>query len=279
MSDSRFLIGEIARLTGTAPSAMRFYESRGLLNPDKDRGNRYRHYAPEESANLLLAKHFRSLGISIDNLTGLAEAGGYPDVAATLGSRLDAIDEELTRLFLMRKETRERKERLECVAGRIGSIWMSSEEPFYRLNKIQNHGIFADDNRDRITLRWMSYLPAIGFACGIPRNFLEAGGEESFGDWGFSLRCDDALRFGDPLESPIEKVEGGPCLSTCIERSTAGEFQPGEIQPLLSEMRRRNLKPVADAFGHLLCSRIQEGKRLYLIELHIPISPSSVSLT
>jgi MerR family transcriptional regulator, redox-sensitive transcriptional activator SoxR len=63
-------IGQVARLTGVAPSAIRYYESEGLLsNPARDRGRRAFH--PETVDRLRVIRTARDLGFSLDDIRTL----------------------------------------------------------------------------------------------------------------------------------------------------------------------------------------------------------------
>ncbi len=40
----KYRIGEVAQLVGMAPHVIRFYETRGIVNPEQDDENNYRYY-------------------------------------------------------------------------------------------------------------------------------------------------------------------------------------------------------------------------------------------
>lgn len=268
--DQKFLIGEIARLTGSSASSMRFYESRGLLRPEKDGETQYRLYAPEESANLLLAKLHRSLGFSVDELRALGDGPSYEGAARSLNDRAKAIGEEVERLSCARGEALALSSQTSRAASSVGAFWLEEESSFYRLSTIKDHELLLDPARERITSRWMAYLPSLRFSVFVPREILAGGGEFRC-EWGFSLRPEVAQRFADSLEPPIESEAPGLCLSTALERRNAGDLEAWELEPLLEEMRRRGLEASGDGFGRLLCSRQSQKETLYLLDFHIPV--------
>jgi DNA-binding transcriptional MerR regulator len=274
----KFLIGEIARLTGSSASSMRFYESRGLLSPDKDGENQYRLYAPEESANLLLAKLYRSLGFSVDELRALGGASSYEDVTRGLRDRANAVAEEIERLSSVYDEACALSSQTARAAACVAGYWIEDESPFYKVSTIKDHGLVLDSARQRITSRWMTYLPALGFSVFVSQSALR--GEVPFGcEWGFSLRPEVAERFADPLEPPIERRSGGLCLSTAIERRSANDLEAWELEPVIEEMSRRGLEPADDGFGRLFCSCRSKGETIYLLDFHIPVKKYFFPLT
>jgi MerR family transcriptional regulator, redox-sensitive transcriptional activator SoxR len=62
-------IGELARRTGLRPSAIRYYESLGLVNPDR-RGS-WRRFTPDAVEHLQVIRMARALGFSIDEIRTL----------------------------------------------------------------------------------------------------------------------------------------------------------------------------------------------------------------
>ena len=107
-------IGELAELVGLKPSAIRFYESSGLL-PAGQRGlNGYRDYGAEAVQRLQLIQLAQRLGFSLESLRGLFATGADElpkdellrrmlarrEEIARLRAELDAQDAELQRLML-----------------------------------------------------------------------------------------------------------------------------------------------------------------------------------
>jgi DNA-binding transcriptional MerR regulator len=68
-------IGEVARLVGTTPRTIRYYEEIGLLPPGSEReAGRHRLYAPRDVERLREALRLKSLlGVSLDELKALLE--------------------------------------------------------------------------------------------------------------------------------------------------------------------------------------------------------------
>lgn len=68
-------IGEVARRVGLKPSAVRYYEERGLIAPDQRIGNR-RVYSEDAVARLSLILFAKELGFSLDDIRTLLD--GFP---------------------------------------------------------------------------------------------------------------------------------------------------------------------------------------------------------
>ncbi|MBB2775747.1 UNVERIFIED_ORG: DNA-binding transcriptional MerR regulator [Comamonas terrigena] len=64
-------IGELAKLTGLAPSRIRFYEKSGLLNTIQRQENGYREYGPEALWMLEIISTAQSAGFALDEIRSL----------------------------------------------------------------------------------------------------------------------------------------------------------------------------------------------------------------
>lgn len=95
-------IGELARQSGAAPSALRFYEEKGLIRSSGRRGLR-RQYPPEALDQLALITLGRSAGLTLDEIGRMLSVGGLAKVDRTLlASRADACDEQIRQLTTIR---------------------------------------------------------------------------------------------------------------------------------------------------------------------------------
>jgi len=80
-------IGELARLTGTTPKALRHYEALGLLGDIRRSGN-YRSYTEHDARQVRLIRQAQALGFRLAELNSLLD-GDDTDWAA-LSRRIDA---------------------------------------------------------------------------------------------------------------------------------------------------------------------------------------------
>src|SRR5690606_6632289 len=99
-------IGEVARRTGLAPSAIRYYEAEGLL-PSPERRSGKRAFAQESVERLMVIKMARELGFSLEDIKTLLDGFSVdtppPERWQRLAERkLPEIDEVIRRATTMR---------------------------------------------------------------------------------------------------------------------------------------------------------------------------------
>jgi DNA-binding transcriptional MerR regulator len=95
-------IGELAKQTGLAPSALRFYESKGLLKSVGRSSNGYREYPPEAAAILKIVINAQQTGFTLDEIKGILPANAacwqHDELIATLHRKLGDIESMERRL-------------------------------------------------------------------------------------------------------------------------------------------------------------------------------------
>ncbi|QND83321.1 MerR family transcriptional regulator [Chromobacterium vaccinii] len=67
-------IGELAKRSGMAASAIRFYESKGLLKAASRQANGYRDYPPETVAVLSIIRDAQQAGFTLDEIQQILPA-------------------------------------------------------------------------------------------------------------------------------------------------------------------------------------------------------------
>ena len=94
MDDELATIGETARRAGLATSTVRYYERRGLLEPDA-RQSGQRRYRPETLRLLVFIGMLQDAGLSLDDIDGVLNAANIDGWKAIARRRLEALEEEI----------------------------------------------------------------------------------------------------------------------------------------------------------------------------------------
>lgn len=97
MDGATLTIGEVARRAGVAPSAVRFYESRGLLAADERRSGQ-RRYRTETLRRLVFIGMLQDAGLSLEDIRGVLEADDVDGWKAIARRRLADLEEDIERL-------------------------------------------------------------------------------------------------------------------------------------------------------------------------------------
>ena len=95
-------IGEVARRTGLAPSALRFYEEKGLII-SRGRAGLRRLFDEGVVERLALISLGRAAGFSLEEIAQMFAAGGRPRIdRGVLLQKADELDRTIRRMSAMR---------------------------------------------------------------------------------------------------------------------------------------------------------------------------------
>ena len=102
------LIRELAKKTGLTTTAIRYYESIGLLPPPQRAENNYRQYTSDDAERLRFIVSVRSLGFNLDEITGFLAARDEGllhchQVLDSLDQHLVDIDRRIADLLALRE--------------------------------------------------------------------------------------------------------------------------------------------------------------------------------
>lgn len=91
-------ISEVAKRSGVAASALRYYERKGLIRPLQRSAGR-RHYAPAVLDQLALIALGQAAGFSLDEIQAMFTPGGQPRIERpVLAAKADEIDRTIAGL-------------------------------------------------------------------------------------------------------------------------------------------------------------------------------------
>jgi DNA-binding transcriptional MerR regulator len=99
-------VGELARRVGLRPSAIRYYETEGILPAPNRSASGYRLYDPEAVVLLQFILRARELGFSVGEIRQLIEASRESPPCALsrrlIADHLDVVESEIRRLSSLR---------------------------------------------------------------------------------------------------------------------------------------------------------------------------------
>jgi DNA-binding transcriptional MerR regulator len=99
-------ISEVARRTGVAASALRYYEKRGLIASLAPQGTR-RRFAPAVLDQLALVALGQAAGLSLEEIHSMLAANGKPDIdRRLLAAKADELDTTIRHLSAVRRGLR-----------------------------------------------------------------------------------------------------------------------------------------------------------------------------
>ncbi|AHF77017.1 Transcriptional regulator, MerR family protein [Sodalis praecaptivus] len=119
-------IGKVARRTGIPASAIRYYETEGIIaRPERD-SNGYRRYDEATVAKLLLIKDAQRLGFSLETISGLFLQDGSCSLSLTVAQ----INERLKQLGQIEADLQRQRSELLILRDTLEDSLRTGIKPF-----------------------------------------------------------------------------------------------------------------------------------------------------
>ena len=144
MSDARLKIGDVAKLAGTTPRTIRYYEEIGLLPGGAREPGAHRTYAQADVDRLIEVMRLRTLlGVSLDGLKDLVEA--EDNRAALRREWHEGVADPVRRREILESLDHHAERQLELVRARRDEIAALEAELLSRRKRIRDRQRELDD--------------------------------------------------------------------------------------------------------------------------------------
>ena len=262
-----YKIGEVAKIVGISTDLIRYYEEKGIVNPEKNAQNGYRYYDAWDINFLIDCVWYKNFGFSIEEIVKIESESTY----SSLLDRLDAMEAsmaaELHRRELLLERIRIQRESLKSIIGILGECEIAQgPELVYYLNR-HNFDYESDSALHNLSRRWVKYMP-------FSKRYFEVPGNrtaESSYSWGFSLEPKYVQEFDVEVKPPIKFRPSVRTLHSAFKSSGKNAFSSKHIDYMYKYAKKHGLRPCGGAYGTLVCSVLDNGKLTGFFEVWLPI--------
>ncbi len=267
----KYKIGTVARLLDLPNDTLRYYESRGIVTPQKDEESGYRYYDAWDLNYLLDSKWYRSYDFSLSDVHKMINADDQDAFIDRCIKReteiLHTIHEykmKLNGLIKFRQRVAKIKDMLDVID--------IVERPamIYQRMRIENEFIF-EDNALKTMQKWLSMISVVNHTFYIP-NF-SAKSKNSFSEywWGFSLSPDDAIGNGIDISPPAVYLPPVKCVYTVFTAGERNTFSKSLKTKVINRILDLGYKIIDSSVGNLLVRLHEDGIFTRYFEVWIPI--------
>ena len=263
---------ELSRYYGLTIKGMEFYESRGLVKPERVGQGKVRRYSLPDSYRLYFTRLYKNMGLGIQQTARLLEE----NTPERLSQELGAYSEGMRRELYLRRRTLEETEHMLRMLSRAQEepfFEITEEEGFLRLFIRRFTGPHRSSREETQEYRkWNDCLPVAGASLRFPLEDCQSEGGEADTGIGLLVRAADFQALGLRESGRTEHIPAGRFLHTliCGEAQTLGS--KAWLRPALRYMRREGLTQTGDAFTRMIMVFRSGGRELRCDEAWFPVS-------
>ena len=265
----KITINNVAQLLHITPEAVRFYEKKKIVNPQRDDENSYRYYTQTDIRKLYDCKIYQSMGFSLQEVIDIFDACSedkLDEMIAEKEARLKEVVEEDVRALERIKQVKEANEKIAHYKDKFYIM----ESPHY-LAAFHSHNdeLDLEGIRHRFWNCVADYYNLFTCAAYIPPENVKH--DDIYGNMsmGYTIGFEDAKKLNLYADSHVVELAPKRCVYTTFHAEPVVNAQV--LAPTLEWMDKHGF----ELKDNVLCSTIKitfrggEESRLY--EAWLPI--------
>ena len=247
----KYSIGTMAKLLGLSAEAIRYYESRGIIQPLRDPDTGYRYYNTWDFHMLLRARHYQSYGFTLEEVAELFTGGDLARIRDAMGEQELAIEQEIVRQINLLKRIRQSQEMLEDARTSVGKFQIRERPGIFRMNTQKNYTLCREKEELALIEEWARKEPFV-YSCAVfYRERLEAGHTDF--DFGMGINEEYASFLDVQANERVQYYPPCQCLHTCIPSRSGQYLSAQRLEEGFQYMREHGLELGGDIVTQVVC--------------------------
>jgi len=129
----KYYTGDLLNFLGVPRDTLRFYEEKGLLNPQKNSENNYRNYDVFDIYNLMIINFYKKRGMTINQIQELLKKSDVQNIQSILESKKNELVKMIYDAQCMLKKMEEMQEFCRNLENNL-NIFTVKPLPLYKIN-------------------------------------------------------------------------------------------------------------------------------------------------
>lgn len=260
---------EIREKLGITRDTLRFYEQKGIIQPEVDPANGYRYYDDWQVNLLWDCKLYQSMGFSLTEIQQILASDELPTIQQRIKRRAEEVERELERKKMELEIMRQRVVDMERAPHELGSIKLSHFDGCVYAPVRENHGFRQDV--DPSAVAFMNVNMAI-----MQPLFLFPRHDRNHYYWSYAMApaMFEALngsekskggRDDDNRPDGLTIIDAAPALETWLDAGDRWSFRLDLFDDLIADAHTRGLEPRGEICGILVArAHSEHGYHRYL---------------
>ncbi len=262
----RYTQKDIRQAMGIGRDALRLYEERGIIEPEIDPSNGYRHYDDWQMNLLWECKHYQAMGFSLAEVKEILLHEDVTGLATRVSARRESVRREIERLRLVEKNCDAQLEAFERMHAVGTDIRVEKVESLAYVPQREVHDLLLEASGSTLVRFMNDHRNASASTCWFPRL------TDPTYYWGFSMPIDTYASLDGPTEGNLPVVlPGGRALVGYVDAGERGGFGVDLLDPLRDEARRLGEVPRGMAYGRLLARTHETDGYHRFVEAVLPV--------
>lgn len=252
-------------MVGVPYSSLRYFERINLLKPKKE-SNNYRSFTHLDAFIINRFKHFRALGISVEDSLNIIETSDVNELIKKLDDKKSEIEIEILKLKEKLEGINKTKENLEYSKKNENKydVKFIKDKVFIPASK----GLDFTVAKYEVFSKFVDMLPVSEYCSRIKNEYIfEKDNIEK--DYGIALDLDVMEERGIDLNNECEILRMGKCLVYYKNKIKKNDNFIEFIEDALEYIKENNMRIVGDIYFNGVKLKYKDGSKGFII--YIPI--------
>ncbi|MGI5971036.1 MAG: MerR family transcriptional regulator [Oscillospiraceae bacterium] len=266
----KYKIGDVSRILGISPDLLRYYEKKGIVHPVKDKDNDYRYYEAWDINFLMDCIWFKNFGFSIDKVAKIINKSSTGEISAIFTENEKVLKDNIRRCELLLRRSEQHREALKRIRPNLWKCRIDHSPEIIRYIHRYNYIYDNSPKLQKLSQRWLKYMPFVTRCFEIPENSLKGCESEEY-QWGFSLDMEYVREFNVPAEPPVVHIPSQRSIYSVFSSRGKNAFSPKLLKYIVDYADENGYEICGGAQGNLLASALDNGVLTGFFEVWVPI--------
>ncbi|OZV12503.1 hypothetical protein CIW83_08990 [Tissierella sp. P1] len=240
----KYKISDVAKLLDITPEAIRYYESKGIIAPERSEATGYRYYGGWEIHMLIRARIYRQLGYTLDETAKLLNNYENDDIISNLSDRKEDIKKEIVWKSNILKHIEKEEQSMIASNELIGKYRIEYRPDIYRLEMQNGYVLHPDKYIQKIIFDWLNKIPFVFTSTLFSLVEVESSGKNFSVGLGVYKEYAELL---DIEESDYVKLYPSRlCIQTGIQSKSNRTITPELLAPAIEYMNSQGMELSGD---------------------------------
>ena len=255
---------EIREKLGISRDTLRFYEQKGIIEPEIDPQNGYRYYDDWQVNLLWDCKQYQSMGFSLAEVLEILNQDTVDELAERVERRTCEVEAEIRRKELELTNLRTRAAEMRRAKGSLGLFEFVDFPGRYYVPIRENHGFCDAVGAEAVA------LSNANFSVSHPLLWFPRLGENHF-FWGYACTSATYQAIGAPEAAGVVHIDAATALSTWVDAGDRWNVGLPLFAGLVAEAHKRCLTPRGEICADLVArAHDNDGYHRYL-HVYLPL--------
>lgn len=259
----KYSMAGFTKRMGLGRETLRYYEQKGLIEPERKDGSNYRVYSDTDGLDILRIRLMQSFHLSLDNIEEWFEHSTLSQQERHLRAVERELEEQLT--YIQTKLARVRKNH-SFVCDALAADGKVCELQTYGIYKLMllGKGVNEDARRGEIAAQWLRHMPVTDIGWEISLADLQDPDKEKVDvRIGMMMLVRYAEEYEIDIQPPVYLFPPGKSIRMMIATENPFEITRAQLEPLFRYAKEKNYQIISDVSGRYSGSESQNGKTIY----------------